>query len=604
MNLLNENGKRPEGFLSDLEINIGDIDLDELDKQLSEEDERILEEIAELTKKIDSHPNLIDDLLKAVRTGTENYIDAMTDTGDTFSDMKNPKNIRNVDNVEIDKKNKPLDRDTSVEWATRRMGEAKDSPFDKNVKESTLGMSPEGIARFERYKEAYSQRTKTISAVSKDGNTIKYKDDEDANYRSLSGIRSFRFGPMVDSNKMPNVQTMKEEFQKKRDDGKNISASGFIREKNYDAMDRTLMETFGFKTKSEAAAWRKSMHLTPHETPEGIFLVPTDVHDATSHKGYCSAVKDVLDGKEGAEQTLKNFKREETKKYIAYEAKVRGVRMAKGMGLNAIKDVLKFSVATLCTETIHEFKTEVEDKLIDRIKRIIKNFWDNAKTKIKKLFKTLGQTFAKSALTELLTALNDFLFGTFKNIFKIIRQMFSSIRNAIRVIFSKESSWKERIFEASKILAAGAVGVLGFSLNELIEKGLMSIGFPFASFIAECLSGLFAGILSAIVLMLFDHVKGSFEVKNAKLHLALLESKSIAIDVARIDISMLKVDRALADTFSFFATTIENVNNKRNAIVTSQIETIQTIERTKPQIKKMEENIEKLKSLKDDGAEF
>lgn len=41
MNLLNENGKRPEGFLSDLEINIGDIDLDELDKQLSEEDERM-----------------------------------------------------------------------------------------------------------------------------------------------------------------------------------------------------------------------------------------------------------------------------------------------------------------------------------------------------------------------------------------------------------------------------------------------------------------------------------------------------------------------------------------------------------------------------------
>lgn len=604
MNILNEDGKRSEEFLSDLEINIGDVDLDELDKLLSDEDEKILGEIADLTKKIDSHPNLMDDLLKAVETGTMNYIDAMTDTGDTYSDMKNPKDIQNVDDVEIDKKNKPVDRDTSVEWASRKMKDAKHDPFDKNVEESTQGMSPEGVARFERYKEAYSQRTKTISAVSKDGNTIKYKDDEDANYRSLSGIRSFRFGPMVDSNKMPNVQTMKEEFQKKRDDGKNISASGFIREKNYDAMDRTLMETFGFKTKSEAAAWRKSMHLTPHETPEGIFLVPTDVHDATSHKGYCSAVKDVLDGKEGAEEALKNFKKEEARKYMHYEAKVRGIRMVKGVGLNAVKDVLKFSVATLCTETIHEFKNKVEEKLIDRIKRIIRNFWEKAKMKIKNLIKKLGQTIAKSALTELLTALNDFLFGTFKNIFKIIRQMFSSIRNAIKVIFSKDSSWKERIFEASKILAAGAVGVLGFSLNELLEKGLVSIGFPWASFVAECLAGLFAGILSAIVLMLFDHAKSSFEVKDAKLQLALLESKSIAIDVARINVSTMKVDLALMNTFNFFATNIQGINDSRNSIIGSQVNKIQTIEEINSQRDNSKKNIEKLQTLKDNGDEF
>ena len=59
----------------------------------------------------------------------------------------------------------------------------------------------------------------------------------------------------------------------------------------------------------------------------------------------------------------------------------------------------------------------------------------------------------------------------------------------------KPFRFHNKVFEVAKVMTAGLVGVIGFSLNELIEKGLMSLGIPFASFIAECLSGLFSGIM-------------------------------------------------------------------------------------------------------------
>ena len=599
MALVNENGTRLIEFKSDLEISFGDEYLDELDLQLSMEDEQTLKEIEELTQKIESHPNLMDDLLGAVKKGTMDYIDAMTDTGDTFNEMKNPDSIKGTTNTEIEKKIKPLDG--NKEWSPRTVKDAKSTPFDNNVSFSTQGMTPEGVARFERYKEVYKQRTKSITSISTEDNLIHYKTDENANYESLSGLRSFRFGPVVAG---PSVQEMKDSFALSREKGNAYSTSGFIRKENYDAMDRALMKEFGFKTKAEAEAWRRDCHLTPHETPDGIFLVPSDVHDASPHKGYCSMLKDVLDEKEGSEEKLKAFKAEQTKKYILHEAKTRGVRLAAGIGLNALKDVMKFSIATICTETVSEFKLETEEKLIDRIKRILKNFWEKAKVKIKNLFKSLVDTIKKSLLTELLTAINDFLLGTFRNIFKVIRQMIGSIKNAIKVIFNRDSSWSDRIFEASKILAAGAVGVLGFSLNELIEKGLSFIGVPFASFIAECLSGLFAGILSAIVLMLFDHIKGSFEVRDNQLKLLLLERKSVFIGVARIEISSILAEKSLLETYNLFDD-LDIEINKRKTSIKKSVDTKKTNKKEiEGQQNKQRENIGSFKKLLDDGNEF
>ena len=187
------------------------------------------------------------------------------------------------------------------------------------------------------------------------------------------------------------------------------------------------------------------------------------------------------------QEELDAYLTQEKIEYVNHEASVRGVRAIKGVGLSAMKDVLKCSIVVICEETYTEFKTESKDKFIDRMLRIFKRSWEHVKAKCAHILNNIWSNIKGSLLSELFTAINDFFLGTFKNIFRIIRQMWSSIKSAFKIIFSKDKniSWGERIFEASKVLAAGVVGIIGFSLNELIEKGLMSIGIPFASFIAS-----------------------------------------------------------------------------------------------------------------------
>ena len=71
--------------------------------------------------------------------------------------------------------------------------------------------------------------------------------------------------------------------------------------------------------------------MTIHEGPDGMFLVPTDVHDKVNHSGYVSKLKDVLDGKDGAEKALDEFKVKE-KENLA--AKIPAKKRGKASGPN------------------------------------------------------------------------------------------------------------------------------------------------------------------------------------------------------------------------------------------------------------------------------
>ena len=254
--------------------------------------------------------------------------------------------------------------------------------------------------------------------------------------------------------------------------------------------------------------------------------------------------------------------------YVKHEASVRGVRAIKGVGLSAMKEVLKCSIAVISKETYVEFKTESNDKFVDRMLRIFKKSWEHVKAKCAHILNNIWSNIKGSLLSELFTAMNDainhFLLRTFKNIFRIIRQMLGSIKSAWKIIRDKNVSWNEKIFEASKVLAAGIVGIIGFSLNELIEKGLMSIGIPFASFIAECLSGLFAGIMSAIVIMLFDKCKKHFKTRSIAVQKLQQRSRLLCVNCAQVQVSSLKLDLKVLETYNFIGqifTSMQEIHN-------------------------------------------
>lgn len=594
MKVLNTEKKRPIEYLSDLELTASETEYDTIESQLSEAEEQLLQEILEIENGIEKRPSLMQDVLKAVEKGSLDYLNSMTDTGDTFNEMKNPSDVSRNDNIEIDKKHKPASSVSN--WQTRTMKEAKANPFDHNTSESLMGMSAEGAKKFERYREAYTQRTKSITAISAKGTIVKSSDNSQ-NYESLSGLRGYRVGPVVP---MPTVQEMKEKYQIEVNTGNGVSPASFIRKENFAVFDQQLMKEFGFKTPTQAKEWRMKNHLTIHEGPDGMFLVPTDVHDAVPHNGYCSKLADVLKGEAGAEEALKTFKSEATKQYLKHEAQNRGIRAMKGLGLSLIKDVIKHTIIIVCKETHQEFKQETDKSLWERIKSIFNRCWISLKKKIKHMLSNIWDNIKGSLVAELLTALNDFLFGTFKNIFKLVRQMWGSIKNAFKIIRDQSTSWEDRIFEVTKVLSAGIVGIVGFSLNELIEKGLTSIGIPFASFVSECVSGLFAGILSALVLMLFDNMKKSYNTPSPYVQIMLANSQIICIDTAKINLSTLKVDMSMRDTYEVVGQTFLQIGATR-ADILQQKEQVEILnKKVESEINTAKKHNERFHKLADD----
>ena len=182
--------------------------------------------------------------------------------------------------------------------------------------------------------------------------------------------------------------------------------------------------------------------------------------------------------------------------------------------------------------------------------------------------------------------------------------MFGSIKNAFKILCNKEYPWQEKVFEAAKILSAGAVAVLGFSLNEILEKGLTFIHMPYASFVAECLAGLFAGLFSNVVLMLFDHTKGALKVRDAQLQLSLLQSQSIFINELRIDVTVLKSSRDVYDTYKFFGNAICVIDVYRNEIKATEDRINNVNERTKKILEKTDKRLSNLENRIGNDSDF
>jgi len=538
-------------FQSDVELPFED-ELNEIENQLSQEEEELLREIIETENQIEKK-DFMDDLLAAVKKGAEDYVDAMTDTGDTFDRLKNSKKVNDLDNEQITRKQESSEQE---EIQPRTMAEAYKSPFDNASAHSTEGMSKEGVAKFAMHMKAYEQRTKSITGLStpqkddSEGTKINYRKDNAVNDESLSGLKGYRIGIVVPMDPIEDIQEKYQQRIQSKGEMDNKTRATWIRSNNFHKYYEALVAEYGFKNITQAKQWISKNHLTIHESPDGMILVPTDVHDRASHSGYCSQISKLLTGEISKEQFDKSVVQEKIA-YVKHEAEQHAIRAAKGILMGTVKDMMKFSIATVSKETYYEFQQPSEETFVLRMKRILNNCWQKFRSKFKNELKKIFSGGIRSLLNEFLTMLNDYFLGVFKKIFKVVRQMWGSIKSAFKIICDKQYSWQERVFEAAKILSAGVVGVLGFSLNELLEQGLMAIGFPFASFVAECLSGLFAGIMSAVVLMLFDNLKAAYKSNKAELQILQKQSKLSNIYIVRIGIDTMRANMEFLKAYEF-----------------------------------------------------
>ena len=245
-------------YLPDFEFKYSEEDLNSLSKELSEEDEQILKEILELEKQNDGNSDFMKELLEAAKKGTMQYLDAMTDTSETFDRAKDPSSVSSLDKEKIIKQNHSADPNEKRE--TRTMKEARYEVFDKNVPGTTSGMSEKGAKLFARHKEAYTQRTKSVTGLSNENHSLNYKNEDSVNFESLSSLRGYRVGSVVPMYSVDEIQEMY--AKKKQEVGTLDNPSNWLMQENYKRFEDVLMKEYGFKSRTQALNWIRENHLT------------------------------------------------------------------------------------------------------------------------------------------------------------------------------------------------------------------------------------------------------------------------------------------------------------------------------------------------------
>ena len=572
-------------------------EIEEIEFLLSEEDEKMLAEVEELSKSIPQDKDLLSDLIDASIKGSMNYVDSFIDITEIGDYQKNSQSIRDNDKQEIQYAATSSSPEENANRHYRSLEEARYTPYAKDAVRDNSGMSETGKKRLEQYEMEYRNRVKTVDRHLKD-----YKTNEKSNFDSLSGLESYRLGPSIPAYSPEEYKKMYEAA------GSPDNMAKWMRDTNFKHFNNEMYKEFGFKNKTEFDKWRRENKLTIHEGPDGMYLVPSDVHRLEQHSGQVSKIHAYLKGeitKEEYEEWENKAKRERQ----IQELKVRGTRAAIGAVKGGAIAIAKQLIVILAQEIKEEFIQRKEQicSFIDHIKNVFKNWCKRLKEEWKNIAKDFGSNVAGSIVMEGLNAIVDFLLHSFKNVAKMIRLMLNSIIRALKIIFDGSRSWEERLFEALKILATGMTAFIGLGLNEAITDFLSSCFPPMAGiapFIADALVGFISCVMSSVVLCMFDRYKANLEIKSLQLRMDLLNTKLIYTSSTLALVSSIKTGHHVVDTMKIAGQSIMEMGDKSIKTKQNLIDSAKILESEEKKSKQISVKIELLLEDNDNDEEF
>lgn len=546
-------------------------DLEQTEFLLSVEDEQMLKEVAELSNNIPQDKDLLSDLIDASIKGSMNYIDSFIDITEIGDYQKNPHSMRENDQQEIRYANTSANPEENEKRQYRAMKEARYSPYSKDAARDNSKMSEDGRKRLSQYETEYRNRVKTVDKHDKN-----YKTNELNNYESLSGLESYRLGPSISSYSPEEYKQMYERA------GCPDNMAKWMRDTNFNHFDNEMYKEFGFKSKAEFKEWRTANKLTIHEGPNGMFLVPSDVHRLEQHSGQVSKIHAYLKGEISKEEYETWEKKAKLQRQLQ-EISVRGKRAAIGAAKSGAIALAKQLIVYLAQEIKVEFleKKEQIDSILERIKNIFSNWIQRIKQDWKTMMKSFGTNAVYSIGMEALNAIVDFLLHSFKNVAKMIRLMLNSIIRALKIIFNKEKTWEERIYEALKILAAGMTAFIGMGLNEVISDFITTTIPPLAMAaptIADALAGFISCVMSSVVLCMFDRYKTKMQISSQQTRMDLLNTKLIYTSSSLAIVSSVKTGKNVINTMAFAGQSIAEMGGKSLSTKRNQSETRQVLD--------------------------
>lgn len=184
------------------------------------------------------------------------------------------------------------------------------------------------------------------------------------------------------------------------------------------------------------------------------------------------------------------------------------------VGKSGMRAAVMALLSTFIKEVIKKFIKWLRTK-----EKTLKNLLTNIKEAISNFVSNLGQNLLNAGQT-LATTILTTIFGpivrTFTKAFSMLKQGIKSVSDAISYMRNPENHKKSSsvvVAEVGKIIVVGLSAVGALALNDVIEKGLMTIPplaieIPLlgslASIIGIVVSGLVSGLIGALVLNLID----------------------------------------------------------------------------------------------------
>lgn len=204
------------------------------------------------------------------------------------------------------------------------------------------------------------------------------------------------------------------------------------------------------------------------------------------------------------------------------EALITGAQDGGKMAIHfAIGEILKEFIIGMSDELKTLFKEFGNESLGDIFKRFakrLKQIWENLRARRKDIIAGSFEAGIVAFFGNLVMFVINIVFTTLKRIVRIIRAGFTSLYQAVKKLFDKNTPENERLFEASKIFVAGLIGAVTMLSGEYITKWLyaipglnMLLGIPLP-FLDEtigdalglCISAALGAMLSTIAIYYMD----------------------------------------------------------------------------------------------------
>lgn len=289
------------------------------------------------------------------------------------------------------------------------------------------------------------------------------------------------------------------------------------------------------------------------------------------------------------------------------EALITGAQDAGKMALyTAIGEILKEFIIGMSDELKTLFKEFGNESLGDIFKRFaerLKQIWANLRARWKDIIAGSFEAGIVAFFGNLVVFVINIFFTTLKRIVRIIRAGFTSLYQAVKKLFDKNTPRDERLFEASKIFVAGLISAVTMLSGEYITawlkaipgiNALFGIPIPFldetiGDALGLCISAALGAVLSTIAIYYMD--KWANDKKIAGLQIQMVAQSGIVVRC-----QVVKSWFSLLDAWRFLEFAIEDtqrkLNNARLAIESSHSKAQQSID-------ELQDKLDELKALQD-----